>query len=144
MNRDGNAGAKLDSIELVEVNMAAGLVKCSETGPLQGSYRLLAGDSGQTRHLDRDAGDLRVVPLFQEGQFFLDGTQVQGDGIPDMGKRLLLGLSLADAAGKHRAGHRPTPFFIVFQHNGVIHRILAWSNLKYTANALQTHRAQTG
>jgi len=131
----------------MEVNVAAGLIKDSETGSLQGSYSLLAGDSWQARHLDRDAGDLRVMPFFEEVQFFLDGTQVQGDGIPNMGKGLLLGLSLADAARKHRAGYRPTPFFIVFQDNRVVHRILTCCTYKYTvrprnfngisANALQ-------
>ena len=154
MNRDGNAGAEPDPIEFVEVNVAAGLVKSTEAGPLQGSYSLLAGDSGKTRHLDRDAGDLRVMPLFQEVQFFSDGTQVQGDGVPDMGKGLLLGVSLADATGKHRAINSPGPIFIVFQHNRIIHHTLACSIYKYTvgqrnfngisANALQTHRAQEG
>ncbi len=32
------------------------------------------------------------MPLFQEVEFFADGTQVQRDGIPDMGEGFLLGV----------------------------------------------------
>jgi hypothetical protein len=94
------------------------------------------------------------MPLSQEGKFFLDGSDIKNDGVSDISQGLLLGVSLADAARKHRAGYRPTPFFIMFQDNRVVHHLLPCSSYKYTArprnsnqlsaNVAQTHRAQTG
>ena len=132
MNRDSNPRTELFPIELVKVNVATGLVKGSKSCSLQCSYGLFSGDSGQARHLDCDTRYLRVMPLPQEGKFFLDGSEVESDGVSDISQGLLLGFSLTDAARKHRTSYRPTPFFIVFQDNCVVHHLLPCSAYKYT------------
>ncbi len=97
----------------MKIDVAAGLIEDTKTRMLKGTNGIFTGNSWEARHLDRDVGNLSVMPLFEKLEFFPNGSEIERNSIPDVSDGFLSGVPFADAAGEYRTVHSPSPIGIL-------------------------------
>ena len=120
MHRHSHPRPELLDVKLVEVNVAAGLVKHAKTGTLEGTDGVFTRGSWKARHLHRDVGYLGVMPLFEKFELLSDGSKVQRNRILDAGNGFCPGVPLTDTAWEHRTGNSPPPVVISLKDNRIV------------------------